>query len=146
MLLFNKVKEYPFCSFICVNNIAHALTGLVYATQGGWILDTSLCVLAWVYTWDCLLIKDIKRLWPIHRVKTSNMQYAFGVQVYREVLCLECRVLNWWDCTMHMLSPDWCMLQCIVLFKTVELKVMVWIPSIGVKDSIKSRGLERYLL
>jgi len=34
-------------------------------------------------------VKDIKRLWPIHTVQTSNMQYAFGVQVYGEVLYLE---------------------------------------------------------
>ena len=26
------------------------------------------------------------RLWPFHTVQTSNMQYAFGVQVYEEVL------------------------------------------------------------
>ena len=57
--------------------------------QGGWILATSPCVLAWVYTWDSLLIKDVKRLWPIHTVQISNMQYAFGVQVYGEVLYLE---------------------------------------------------------
>jgi len=56
--------------------------------QGGWILATSLCVLAWVYTWDSLLIKDIKRLWPIHTVQISNMQYAFGVKVYEEVCIL----------------------------------------------------------
>ena len=36
-----------------------------------------------------VLIKDIKRLWPIYTVQTSNMQYAFGVQVYGEVLYLE---------------------------------------------------------
>ena len=35
---------------------------------------------------DSLLIKDIKRLWPIHSIQTSNMQYAFGVQMYGEVL------------------------------------------------------------
>ena len=58
---------------------------------GGWILATSPCVLAWVYTWDSLLIKDVKRLWPIHAVQTSNMQYAFGVQVYGEVLYLKFR-------------------------------------------------------
>ena len=54
--------------------------------QGGWILATFPCALAWVYTWDSLLIQDIKRLWPIHTVQISNMQYAFGVQVYGEVL------------------------------------------------------------
>ena len=30
---------------------------------------------------DSQLIKDIKRLWPIHTVQTSTMQYAFGVQI-----------------------------------------------------------------
>ena len=44
------------------------------------------CILASVNTKDSLLIKDIKRLWPIHTVQTYNMQYAFGVQVYGEVL------------------------------------------------------------
>ena len=34
-------------------------------------------------------IKDIKRLWPIHTVQTSNMRYAFGVQVYGGTLYLE---------------------------------------------------------
>ena len=58
--------------------------------QGGWILATSLrVVLVWVYTWDSLPINDIKRLWPIHILQTSNMQYAFGVKVYGEVLYLE---------------------------------------------------------
>ena len=57
--------------------------------QGGWNLATSSCVLAWVYTWNSLLAKNIKRLWPIHTVQTSNLQYAFGVQVYGEVLYLE---------------------------------------------------------
>ena len=28
-------------------------------------------------------------LWPIHAVQTSNMQYAFGVQVFREVFYLK---------------------------------------------------------
>ena len=42
-----------------------------------------------VYTWDSLLIKDVKRLWPIHTVQISNMQYVFGVQVYEEILYLE---------------------------------------------------------
>ena len=32
---------------------------------------------------------DIKRLWPIHTVQTSNMQYDIRVQVYGEVLCLK---------------------------------------------------------
>ena len=36
-----------------------------------------------------LLIKDITRLWPNHTVQTSNMQYAFEVKVYVEVLYLE---------------------------------------------------------
>ena len=56
---------------------------------GGWILATSHCVLAWAYTWDSLLVKNVKRLWPIHTVQISNMQYAFGVQVYEEVFNLE---------------------------------------------------------
>ena len=42
-----------------------------------------------MYTLDGLLIKDVKRLWPIHTVQISSMQYAFGVQVYGEVLHLE---------------------------------------------------------
>ena len=42
-----------------------------------------------MYTWDSLLIKDLKRLWHIHTVQKSNMQYAFGVQVYGQVLNLE---------------------------------------------------------
>ena len=33
--------------------------------------------------------KNVKTLWPNHTVHTSNMQYAFGVQVYWEVLYLE---------------------------------------------------------
>ena len=37
--------------------------------HGGWILSTSSCVLAWVYIWDSLLIKDIQRLRPIHKYK-----------------------------------------------------------------------------
>jgi len=53
--------------------------------QGGWILATCPCVLAQVYTSDSLLIKDIK----IYTVQTSNMQYAFEVKVYGEVLYLE---------------------------------------------------------
>ena len=53
---------------------------------GGRILATSPCIFARVYTWDSLLIQDIKRLWHIHTVQTSNIQYAFGVQVYGEVL------------------------------------------------------------
>ena len=57
--------------------------------QGGWILATSLCVLAWVYTWDSLLIKDIKRLWPIHKYKHQICSIPFGVQVYGEVFYLE---------------------------------------------------------
>ena len=61
----------------------------MWFVQEGWLLATSPCVLAWVYTWDSLLIKDVKSLWPIHTVNTSNMQYAFGVQVYKEVLYLE---------------------------------------------------------
>ena len=44
---------------------------------GGRILATSPCIFARVYTWD------------IHTVQTSNIQYAFGVQVYGEVLYLE---------------------------------------------------------
>ena len=40
------------------------------------------CILASVNTKDSLLIKDIKRLWPIHTVQTYNMQYAFGVRVW----------------------------------------------------------------
>ena len=47
------------------------------------------CELAWVYTWNSLLTKDYERLWPIHTVQTSNMQYAFGVQVYGKVLYLK---------------------------------------------------------
>jgi len=42
-----------------------------------------------VYTWNSLLIKIVKRLWPIHTVQISNMQYACGVQVYGEVLYVE---------------------------------------------------------
>jgi len=38
---------------------------------------------------DSLLIKDSNRLWPMHAVQTSNMHYAFRVQVYWEVLYLE---------------------------------------------------------
>ena len=56
---------------------------------GCWILATSPCVLAWVYSWDRLLIGDVKRLWLIHTVQISNKQYAFGVQMYEEVLYLE---------------------------------------------------------
>ena len=52
-------------------------------------LATSPCVLALVYTQDSLLLKDIKRLWPIHAVQTLNMPYAFEVQVYGEILYLE---------------------------------------------------------
>ena len=37
---------------------------------------------------DSLLIKDSNRLWPMHAVQTSNMHYAFRVQVYWEVLYL----------------------------------------------------------
>ena len=66
------------------------LRTIIRSDQGGWILATSPCVFAWVYTWD-KLIKDIKRLWPIHTVQTPNMlmQNAFGVQVYGEVLYME---------------------------------------------------------
>jgi hypothetical protein len=32
---------------------------------------------------------DIKRLWHIHAVQTSKMQYAFGVQLHGEILYLE---------------------------------------------------------
>ena len=35
------------------------------------------------------MVKNVKRLWPIHTVQISNMQYAFGVQVYGEVFNLE---------------------------------------------------------
>ena len=58
-------------------------TASLSENQGGWILASSPCVLTRVYTWDSLLIKDIKT------VQTSNMQYAFGVQVYGEVSYLE---------------------------------------------------------
>ena len=49
----------------------------------------SVCIGLSVHSWDSLLIKDIQRLWPIHTVQTSNMQYAFRVQVYGEILYLE---------------------------------------------------------
>ena len=41
------------------------------------------------YIKNSLLIKDIKRLWHIHTVQTSSIKYAFGVQVYGEVLYLK---------------------------------------------------------
>ena len=73
-----------------INSGSHEITfSIVEWNPGGWILAASPCVLAWVYTSNSLLIKDIKRLWPIHTVQTSNMQYAFGVQVYGEVLYLK---------------------------------------------------------
>ena len=41
-----------------------------------------------VYTYEITFLAlhpwDIKRLWPIHTVKISNMQYAFRVQVYED--------------------------------------------------------------
>ena len=52
--------------------------------QGGRILATSPWVLAWVYTKDSLLIKDILRDYGIF----IQYKYAFGV-VYGEVLYLE---------------------------------------------------------
>ena len=66
------------------------LSKKLYAfSMGGWILATSPCVLAWVYTWDSLLNKDIKRLWPIHKYKHQICSIPFGVHVYGEVLYLE---------------------------------------------------------
>ena len=66
----------------------NGMTGLLKMgwVQGSWILATCPCILAWVYN---LLIKDIKILWAIRIIQTSNMQHAFGVQVYDEVLYLE---------------------------------------------------------
>ena len=79
-------NEYP-KDYMNVMSRDHPFNDL--HTGEGWILATCPCVLAWVNTWDSLLIKDIKRLWPIRTVHISNMQYAFGVQVYGEVLYLE---------------------------------------------------------
>ena len=49
--------------------------------QGGWALAICPCILAQDSV--SLLIKDIKGLWPIHTVQTSNMQYAFGERMGR---------------------------------------------------------------
>ena len=46
--------------------------------QGGWILVTSPCVLAWVNTEDSLLIKDIKRLWHIYTVQVRVRSSVWG--------------------------------------------------------------------
>ena len=69
---------------LCIEDYLKSLKLPLQSQTGG--LDLSYLSLA------SLLIKDIKRLWPIHTVntvQTSNMQHAFGVQVYGEVLYLE---------------------------------------------------------
>ena len=75
---------FKMCFFIC-----QWVVKLTPKAQGLWILATSPRVLVSVYTWDSLLIKDSNRLWPMRAVPTSNMHYAFRVQVYWEVLYLE---------------------------------------------------------
>ena len=54
--------------------------------QGGWILATSPCVLAWVYTSDSLLIKAVTRLWPI--ILYLEFYSAFSEQFINDEILL----------------------------------------------------------
>ena len=69
------MKDEALISIFCWSNINLIFIHypLKSVLQGGWISSTSPCVLAQVYTSDCILIKDMKRLC----VQTSNIQYAF---------------------------------------------------------------------
>ena len=57
-----------------------------YKTDSLWSLISVLITKTTGYIPCSLLIKGIKRLCLNHTVQTSNMQYAFGVQVYGDVL------------------------------------------------------------
>ena len=86
---YDLMSNFEFYEMVFIIMFAWVNYDVVLLLKVDWILATSPCVLAWVYTSDSLLIKDVKRLWPIHTVQISNMQYAFGVPVYGEVLYLE---------------------------------------------------------